>query len=304
MNDDELISEFIEYLDAERNYSKNTIEAYRKDINEFKNFIIGEKFAKSILNIRINHPKYYISHLTENNDEVTTIHRKISALRSFYQYLLKNEYIAVNYFSEVVTPKAPKRLPKIVKNEELELLFNSIDKETTLGFRNYLILELLFATGIRVSELCNMEIKDIDFSANEIMIHGKGSKDRIVLMYDSLALELKHYITYQRVELLSKSDENTRIVFLNRNGTNLTTRGVRVILNTIIKNAGETFKLSPHMLRHSFATALLNNGADLRSVQELLGHENLSTTQIYTHVTYEKMKETYFLAHPRAKKKM
>lgn len=303
MKDDELILEFINYLEAIKNYSSNTIISYKNDVVEFKDFVIGEGFAPNLLRIRKRVPGYYISSLVDKDEASTTIHRKISALRSFYNYLFKNEYIDENFFLNVELPKAPKRLPKIVKNDELELLFNSIDTTTTLGYRNYIILEVLFATGMRVSELCKMQIKDIDFTENEIRVHGKGSKDRVVLIYDGLAEKLKHYITYQRIELLSKGDDpSTRIVFLNQKGGELTTRGVRVILNSILQKAGETFKLSPHMLRHSFATALLNNGADLRSVQELLGHENLSTTQIYTHVTYEKMKESYMISHPRAKK--
>lgn len=304
MNDGALIEEFLDYLLAVKNYSSNTIISYKNDLEEFRNFIISEKMAPNLLKIRARIPQNYMSHLTEEGNAVTSIHRKVSALRSFYQYLLKNDYVMENHFQTVTTPKSPKRLPKIVKNEELNILFSSIDTKKPLGYRNYVLLELLFATGIRVSELCGMQIKDIDFGSKEIVIHGKGSKDRIVLIYDSLVDKLKHYITYERILLLSKgSNENNRYVFLNQRGETLTTRGIRVILTSLIKNAGETFKLSPHMLRHSFATALLNNGADLRSVQELLGHENLSTTQIYTHVTYEKMKENYMVSHPRAMKK-
>lgn len=304
MKDEEQIEEFLNYLFAIKNYSQHTITSYRNDIEEFRSFVLQEKFAPNLIKIRKQTPRYYVSHLSEKKDAATSIRRKISALRSFYQYLLKQEIIAENYFRDVQCPKIPKRLPKIIKNEELDILFNSIDITTTLGYRNYIILELLFATGMRVSELCILKIKDIDFVGNEIKVHGKGSKDRVVLIYSALATKLKHYITFQRVELLSKSENpDNRNVFLNQKGTSLTPRGVRVILTKILNDAGETFKLSPHMLRHTFATALLNNGADLRSVQELLGHETLSTTQIYTHVSYEKMKQSYLVSHPRAKKK-
>ena len=183
------------------------------------------------------------------------------------------------------------------------MLFNICDQTKPLGVRNYCILELLYGCGLRVSELCNLEIKDIDFDDLTILIHGKGSKDRVVIMYEEMANNLRKYISNSRLDLLYKSENHeNRHVFLNKNGTTLTPRGVRVILNKLISDCGETFHLSPHMLRHSFATALLNNGADMRSVQELLGHESLSTTQVYTHVSYETIKTSYQIAHPRAMK--
>lgn len=183
------------------------------------------------------------------------------------------------------------------------MLLNACDKTKPLGFRDYLIIELLYATGLRVSELCGLETKDLDLVNLEIRVFGKGSKERIVLIYPELRDDLKHYLNNERITLLAKSNnEKNRSLFINNKGTSLTTRGVRVILNKVIKECGETFHISPHMLRHSFATSLLNNGADLRSVQELLGHVNLSTTQIYTHITYESLKKEYALAHPHAKK--
>ena len=173
----------------------------------------------------------------------------------------------------------------------------------SLPAKNYLIVSILYGCGLRVSEMCALEISNLDFSNETIHIHGKGDKDRIVIMYDELKEKLLKYISFERIELLKKGDNiESRYLFINNHGGNLTPRGVRVILNTIIDKMGETYKITPHMLRHSFATALLDNGADLRSVQELLGHSNLSTTQIYTHVSVEKMKSEYMAAHPRAKK--
>lgn len=181
-------------------------------------------------------------------------------------------------------------------------MMNSIDQKTPMGLRNYLIVSILYGCGLRVSEMCALEISNLDFSNETIHIHGKGDKDRIVIMYDELKEKLLKYISFERIELLKKGDNiESRYLFINNHGGNLTPRGVRVILNTIIDKMGETYKITPHMLRHSFATALLDNGADLRSVQELLGHSNLSTTQIYTHVSVEKMKSEYMAAHPRAK---
>ena len=190
-----------------------------------------------------------------------------------------------------------------ITDDEIIMLFEVCDMETKLGYRNYCILGCLYGCGLRVSELCNMEIKDIDYAKRTIRIHGKGSKDRDVIMYEGLDEALKHYISTFRVELLyNTKDLENRYVFLNKNGTKLSRVGVRKILEGLVEKAGEHFHISPHMLRHSFATALLKNGADLRSVQELLGHESLSTTSIYAHVDYNMMMKEYQLSHPRAKR--
>lgn len=295
---------FVDHLANVKNYSSNTVISYKKDIQEFNDFIVSERMAPGLLQIRNNRVcKNYVSYLSSMNLASTSINRKLSALRSFYEFLLKKQAITVNYFDEVEAPKAPKRLPKTIKTAEIEMLFNACDQNTPLGFRNYCILEVLYGCGLRVSELCGMQIKDIDFIEQTIVVHGKGSKDRVVIMFEDLAYDLKRFISTYRLDLLYRSeDQENRTVFLNKNGTSLTPRGVRVILNKIIEDCGETFHLSPHMLRHSFATALLNNGADMRSVQELLGHENLSTTQIYTHVTFDNVKKSYEISHPRASK--
>ena len=304
MNDLEAVDEFIEYLQNNKNYSINTVEAYKRDILEFKDFLHDEHMAKDLLHIRNKDTaNYYVSFLGKSNLETSSIHRKISAINSFYEYLLKDEIIRDNYFKGVETPKMPKRLPKTLKEDEVMMLFEACDKNTKLGYRNYCILGCLYGCGMRVSELCDLQIKDIDFIERVIILHGKGSKDRRVIMYEDLAISLKHYISTYRLELLYNSkDYENRYVFLNKNGTQLTRVGVRKILEKLVTDCGEMFHISPHMLRHNFATAMLNGGADLRTVQELLGHESLSTTQIYTHVSYEKMKESYDKAFPRAGK--
>ena len=303
MTDEEALNEFINDLSVIKNYSSNTILAYKNDILEFQAFLKTEKMARGLLFIRNKIPQNYVSYLTSQGLASTSIHRKISSLSSFYDFLVREELFHDNFFKDLEEPKIPKRLPKVISTNEIEMLMESCDKENRLGYRNYCILGCLFGCGLRVSELCNMEIKDIDFVERTIQIHGKGSKDRIVIMYDELASSLKHYISTFRVELLynSGSTEN-RHVFLNKNGTTLTRVGVRKILEKMVNDCGETFHISPHMLRHSFATALLNKGMDLRYVQELLGHESLSTTQIYTHVGYETIKKSYTIAHPRAMK--
>lgn len=305
MTNEESILKFVDYLENVKGYSRYTIQSYRKDIEDFLSFILSEQLAPDLFHFRTNRIcKNYIAYLSSTNLASSSIHRKLSSLRSFYEFLMKEKAVSVNYFEEVSAPKIPKRLPKTIKESEIMMLFDVCDLTTALGYRNYCILEVLYGCGLRVSELCGLEVKDIDFADLSIVVHGKGSKDRIVLMYEEMADHLRHYISTFRLDLLYRSDqEENRHVFLNKNGTSLTPRGVRVILNGLIEKCGETFHLSPHMLRHSFATALLNHGADMRSVQELLGHENLSTTQIYTHVTFESVKKSYALAHPRANAK-
>ncbi len=304
MTDNEALHNFLDYLFSLKNYSDYTIVSYKRDIEDFIEFVKGEKMAPSILRLRNNRPcKNYLIYMSNQGLASTSINRKLASLRTFYDYLVRQEIVEDNYFSNIESMKKPKRLPSLLKNDEIKNLLSSIDKTTPLGFRNYLIIEILYACGLRVSELCNLEIKQIDLKNETINIVGKGDKERIVVMYEGLEEDLKTYLSNYRITLLQKgNDKECRIVFLNNKGNPLTPRGVRVILNSIIQKMGETHKISPHMLRHSFATALLDNGADLRTVQELLGHENLSTTQIYTHVSVEKIKSEYALSHPRAKK--
>ena len=306
MKDEEAIKSYLEYLANVLNYSNNTIIAYQNDITNFNKFVKEEKFAKDLLGIRNDRViKAYISHLNNMGEAVNSVNRNIASLRGFYNYLLSEKIVDKNFFTDISSLKKPKRLPQIIREKEIVMLLDSCNKQTTLGFRDYLLIEFLYATGLRVSELCSLKTSDIDLINLEVKVRGKGNKDRIVLIYEELKEDIKHYLNLERITLLAKSnDENNRSLFLNNKGTSLTTRGVRVILDKVIKNCGETFHISPHMLRHSFATTLLNNGADLRSVQELLGHENLSTTQIYTHITYENLKKEYQIAHPRAKKEV
>lgn len=303
--DEEAIAEFSNYLESEKGYSNNTIKAYIKDVIDFSNFIHTEKFAPNLMSIRNERiAKNYHNYLNSQDEKSSTVNRKMSSLRAFYDFLLKEHVVSFNFFSDIKSDKVPKRLPKVLTDEEIKMMFSSIDNKTTLGFRNLVILEILYGCGLRVSELCSLEIKDVDFSNNVISIRsGKGKKDRIVLMYNKLAQHIKHYISYERITLLSNSKNPLeRTLMLNKNGTPLTSRGVRVILNSIIEKMGETYKITPHMLRHSFASSMLNNGADLKVVQELLGHESISTTRIYTHVTTERINKSYFESFPRAKK--
>lgn len=303
MTDKELIDEFINYLSSIKNYSDNTIEGYKNDVLDFKSFIETEHMAPNLFRASNRASKNYVSYLSKNNFASTSIRRHLSSLHTFYEYLLKEELIKVNPFDGVDSPKVKKKLPQILDDNEINRLFEICDLEDKLGYRNYCILGTLYFCGLRVSELCNLDIKDLDFVERTINVRGKGDKTRIVIFSNDLADCLKHYISTFRNDLLYNSKDLTnRALFLNKNGTRLTRVGVRKILEKLVSDCGEYYHISPHMLRHSFATKLLNKGMDLRSVQELLGHENLSTTQIYTHVSFEKMAEEYNKAFSRAKK--
>ncbi|HLT00408.1 MAG TPA: tyrosine-type recombinase/integrase [Acholeplasma sp.] len=292
---------FKDYLLVEKNYSEDTVKSYLNDIETFKNFLINEELAKDLLDARRERlARNFVSYLDTKGFSKKSIARKISGLKHFYQFLMDRELIDINIFLAVKSPKVPKVLPHTIDDEAIDYLFKSIDKETPLGFRNYLILDLLYSCGLRASEIVNLEIGDIYLSSGQILVHGKGSKDRYVPIHDTLKDTLKHYLSYTRVTLLAKGDQTlSKRLLINYKGTPLTERGLRVILNDLIKKSGETFKIHPHMLRHAFATTILNHGADLRVVQELLGHANLKSTQIYTHVSSEVLKEKYKTTHPR-----
>lgn len=299
------IDGFITYLEVEKNYSSHTVTSYTKDILDFENFIKTEELAEGLFDVtRERLGRHYLSYLDQKDYSKKSIARKISALRTFYQYLVKNGQIEVNIFDAIQTPKVPRKLPKIIHDEEIELLFEAIDRFKPLGFRNYVILDLLFSAGLRASELVEINIKDIQLANQQILIHGKGSKDRYIPLHQRLVDDIKQYLTYTRPVLLAKgSDMHQQAVFINYKGGSLTVRGLQLILKDIIKKSGETYRIHPHMLRHAFATTLLNHGADLRVVQELLGHAHLKSTQIYTHVSNEVLKEKYKMAHPRMNKK-
>jgi integrase/recombinase XerC len=299
------VEHFKTYLTIEKNYSQHTVTSYLKDILDFETFIKREELAADLLDVtRERLGRHYLAFLDERNYAKKSIARKISSLRTFYDYLIKENEIEVNIFTNLETPKVPKKLPKLIQDEEIEMLFKSIDRFKPLGFRNYVLLDLLFSCGLRASEVVDITIKDIQLDQEQILIHGKGSKDRYIPLHQRLVQDLRQYLTYIRPILLSKGPITSELkVFINYKGTPLTVRGLQIILKQIIKNSGETYKIHPHMLRHAFATTLLNHGADLRVVQELLGHEHLKSTQIYTHVSSEKLKEKYKTTHPRMVKK-
>lgn len=290
------LEEYIRYLTYEKHYSNHTIINYESDILEFIEYLDREKIA--LLDIDYAFIRGYLSYLfEEKKDNNTTVSRKISSLRGFYKYLSNNNYIVNNPFRLVSLPKKSKNLPKYFYYNELEELFNSCDKKTPLGQRDLLILEMLYATGVRVSELVNIKLRDINTFNLTIQILGKGNKERIVSFGEYAKDALDLYVSNGRKELDKYQSE---FLFLNHLGKPLTTRGIRDILNRIIKKTTIDKNISPHMLRHTFATHLINEGCDLLAVGELLGHESISATQIYTHVTTDHLKEVYFHTHPRA----
>jgi len=304
MNEKE-IQDFNNYLLLERGYSENTALNYLSDINDLVDFINENKVVPDLLHLtKKKHAEYFVSYLMKKKLTSKSVSRKISSIRTFYSYLLENNLVRNNPFIDVTTPKIEKRLPNILDNEEINMMLNVIDTNKPLGERNYLIIDLLYSCGLRVSELCDLKINDIDFYGKSIIVKsGKGSKDRYLVLHDGLIEELRNYISGARNRLLSGSkEEDNRHLLINYKGTTLTPRGVRKILNSIMDKTGETYKVTPHMLRHSCATVLLNGGMDLRSVQEILGHSMLSTTQIYTDVAIDDIKDKYRNAHPRARK--
>lgn len=301
----DVISTFLDYLSTEKNYASHTIKSYERDLLDFQLFIKKEELAEDLLDVKRERlGRHYLAFLDVKKYAKKSIARKISSLRTFYGYLVKENLIEVNIFEQLETPKIPKKLPQILHDEEIDYLFKSIDKTKPLGFRNYLILDMLFSMGLRASEIIHLNIKDISFEQSQMLIHGKGSKDRFVPFHQTLAHDLKHYLTYIRPILLAKGPKTVEpYLLINYKGTPLTERGLQLILKKIIKDSGETFQIHPHMLRHAFATTLLNHGADLRVVQELLGHEHLKSTQIYTHVSQENIQKAYQKTHPRMVKK-
>lgn len=303
MNDYEIIVGYKDYLDVERGYSKYTLENYMNDIDEFVEFLKKNKY-NGITNCTINVARFYLVYLNRNKFKATSVSRKLSSLRGLYRYMVREGYVKVNIFNEVSSPKKEKLLPKQLYVDEIEAMFDAIDCKTVIGKRNYCILETLCDTGVRVSELCNLEVNDIDFTQNYITVFGKGKKERTVPLPESLKAAVLDYLSFSRNELLLKNtnqeEKRTNKLFVNHRGGPLTTRGIRVIMDEITDATSEQIKVHPHMIRHSFATHLLNGGADLRSVQSLLGHVNLSTTQIYTHVSKEQLITEYLKHHPHA----
>lgn len=294
-----ILEDFIKYLNVEKNYSDYTILNYRKDLESFLEFLDRECITK-YEDIDYKALRLYLNEMFNKKYSSKTISRNLSSLRTFFKYLSREEIISFNPMILISNPKQEKRLPSYLNYKELEDILDIPDTSTILGLRDASILELLYSTGIRVGELVNIKIRDIDFNNNRIKILGKGNKERYVLFGDKCKNLLDKYLKESRPNLVKKSCD---YLYLNTRGTPISIRTTEKMVDDVVKKSSIKFNVSPHTLRHTFATHMLDNGADLNSVGELLGHSNLNTTAIYTHVSNERLKSVYLKCHPRANKK-
>ncbi len=292
------LTEFIHYLETEKNDSPLTIDAYRRDILEFFTFV--KRWEIHLTEVDHLHIRQYLMDLRRKGLSKSTMARKVSSIRSFYRYLCRENIVEQNPLDLISTPKDHRKLPKFVHYDDLKGIFELPD-DSPGGLRDRAILELLYGGGLRVSELTGLDLGQIKFSLHSVRVFGKGSKERMVPLGDFAIAAIRTYIEKGRPALVKPEYSDIPALFLNRrNGNRLTSRAVRDIINKYVAGMATNLRISPHTLRHSYATHLLENGADIRVVQELLGHVRLSTTQIYTHVTKSHLKQIYENTHPRA----
>ena len=300
----EHINSYISFLKNEKNYSHNTIISYKNDLLQLLNYLKDYKIIKknNIQFIDRSIMRKYIVYLKKCDYSVRSICRKISTVRSFFKFLSREGIVDINPTINLITPKIKKKLPSFLYLEEINKLIETPTGHTISGIRDRAILELLYGTGMRVGELVNLNISDIDLYEKTVRVFGKGSKERILPLGNPSIKAVKKYLTVRNIfrKNISINKNDLDALFLNRFGGRLSARSIRRLIIKYMKIAGLNKKISPHVLRHSFATHLLGGGADLRSVQELLGHESLSTTQIYTHITKERLKVIYKKSHPRS----
>jgi len=310
-----VVQQFLDYLILERHFSEYTNRSYGADLFQFGQFISGQigtayanaervgastesldaKFAR-VETITI---REFLAYLTGQNYTKSTTARKLATLRSFYKFLIRRGIVSLNPLSTIRTPKQERRLPKCLDIEQVQKLLDAPGEADILAMRDKAMLEVLYSSGIRVSELVDLQTQDVDLTEGVLRIRGKGRKERLTPIGSQAIAALKRYFSIRQSDPKMNTSHAHR-VFLNKHGESLSTRSVRRKLDKYLGMAGLDPGISPHTLRHSFATHLLNNGADLRSVQELLGHQSLSTTQVYTHLTTKRMKDVYDAAHPRA----
>lgn len=296
----ELIEGFKTYLSVEKNFSSHTMKAYCSDIVAFILWLNGEDCTKA----DFDKLREYLHFIQRFEYKKTTVARKIASIRTFYKFLFRERYMETNPATSLSAPKKPKSLPKFLTPDEIEQILNNIKIDTPAGFRNKVIIELLWATGMRVSELSSLNFGDLNLDENEIRVFGKGAKERIVLISDRAKSYLIQYIDKARKLIApeynkGEPDENTPL-FINSTGYRLQNQTIRKSINDVVSQIELPKKVTPHVFRHSFATKLIENGADLRVVQELLGHAGISNTQIYTHISMKHMQEVYNSAHPHS----
>lgn len=291
MNLLDLIEEFLRYLLIDKGYSNNTLESYKRDLLMFLEF----NENKNIIDINNEDLKKYIKYLNNKNLNERSISRNISCLKSFYKFLVIENKVKNNIADSLFMPKTKKKLPKTLTEEEVFKLLD-INLTDNYSYRNKAMIELMYATGIRVSELINLKLQDLDLVQEIIRIFGKGSKERVVPIGEYASISLKEYIYKYRPTMIKRY--NNDYVFLNNHGNQMTRQGFFKIIKKLADEKGIKSDISPHTLRHSFASHLLKYGADLRTIQELLGHSDISTTQVYTHITNEELKNNYKEFHP------
>ncbi|MFY9186859.1 MAG: tyrosine recombinase XerC [Bacillota bacterium] len=297
-----VIDGFLGYLSLEKGYSSNTINAYANDLRTFADFVedmYGDDVNPGLGNITGREIRAYLAHLQKANYSRQTIARRLAALRAFFSYLCSKGIISQNPAKGVRTPKERRRIPPFLREDEVTSLLEAPSGDTPLGLRDRAILETLYAAGLRVGELVGLDLDSVDLATGYVRAYGKGSKERIVPLGKKAVSALAKYLERGRPKLALKGKE-PKALFLNRNGTRLSARAVQIMVNKYIDKASINKEISPHALRHSFATHLLDRGADLRAVQELLGHATISTTQLYTHMTRKRLRVVYDRAHPRA----
>lgn len=296
---DKWMTLFEDYLTNERHYSPLTNQAYTEDIKNFQEFL-NETGDMDFLTVSLSDARIYLSYLTDKEYARASISRKISSLRAFYQFLLNNDIISDNPFSYLHIKKKGRRLPSFFYEKEMTALFEAAEGTSPLDYRNQALLELLYGTGIRVSECQGIRLEDVDFTMGMLFVKGKGNRERYIPFGHYASEAIKAYLSQGREVLMSKYHKEHSFLFINHHGDQITQNGIQYVLSELIKKSSLTNNISPHMLRHTFATHLLNNGADIRTVQELLGHKSLSSTQVYTHVTTEHLQRNYNAFHPRA----
>ena len=300
----QVIDNFLNYLAVEKGFPQNTILAYRNDLNQLAGFVEEEAAKRGSIPPWASFDRQsmlsYLLDLRQRNYAATTVARKVAAVRSLFNFMVGEGIIKANPIQDVRSPKVGKALPKPISISQVRLLLEQPRKlATSEATRDRAMLELLYASGMRVSELVSLNLGDVDLENGYVRCLGKGHKERVIPIYEQAALTVKEYIEGTRLQLVRKSDE--KALFVNARGERLTRQGLWQILKGYAKAANLEVEITPHTLRHSFATHMLNGGADLRSVQELLGHANISTTQVYTHLTSEHIRRTYEQSHPRAK---
>ena len=295
---EQFIREYMTMLKVERTLARNTLESYQRDLNQYHSFLKNELEIKSIKNVTLGHIRTYVRHLSDKSMAASSVKRAISTIRTYHNFLIAERRMKDNPAQLLDTPKIPQKLPNILTIEEIDTILNIIPNDKPMALRDLAIFEMMYSCGLRVTELCDIKTTDILWDSEIIRVNGKGNKQRFVPIGPIARDNLKNYLNHRRPSL---ADKNYNVVelFLSQNGRKLTRMMIWVLLKKWIEASNLKKKVSPHTLRHSFATHLLEGGADLRSVQEMLGHADISTTQVYTHLDKEHLKEVHRTFHPR-----